>query len=120
MSLKDRYDFETLVNEAENLVLQELEAQLAKRGAFSSAAGAAARALSSGSGDSAARGAICTCQDCILDMAALALNLTPPSYRVSLLGSIVAQQGGAAHHMKSVSKAVSEAIEKVQANRSHD
>ena len=33
---------------------------------------------------------ICTCQDCVLDMAAYALNNVKPTYRVSLMGSVYA------------------------------
>ena len=64
MGLKNSYDFEYLVNEAERLVFEELEQQLHD--------------------DTD----ICKCQDCVLDMAAYALNHTAPNYRVSLLGKV--------------------------------
>ena len=101
MSLRDRYDFEMLINEAQNLVLQELESQLSQKG-------------------SPAAPAICTCQDCILDMAALALNLVKPSYRVSLLGSFDTRRNEQTDYLKDISGAVREAISKVRANPSHD
>jgi competence protein ComFB len=50
MSLSDTYDFEYLVNEAERLVIEELEVQLDE---FTD---------------------ICKCQDFVLDMAAHALT----------------------------------------------
>jgi competence protein ComFB len=96
MSLRDTYDFDGLVNEAERLVLQELEAQLAQ-----------ARDL-------------CTCQDCVLDMAAFALNNTRPAYRVSLMGSVYARSTAGSESSQDVKRAVREAIIRVKANPSHD
>jgi competence protein ComFB len=91
------YDFDILTNEAERLVLTELERQLDEREG------------------------LCLCEDCVLDMAAYALNAVKPMYRVSLLGSMYA-----AHAMdedsyaRQVRSAVSQAIDKVSANPSHD
>ncbi|MFP4363818.1 MAG: late competence development ComFB family protein [Spirochaetia bacterium] len=98
MSLRDRYDFEYLVNETERIVLDELERQLAKSDYDQ----------------------ICKCQDCILDMAALALNSVSPRYRVSLLGSLYAQAIDETAYGKKVHDAVDEAIIKVSENPSHD
>ena len=96
MPIADTYDFDSLVNEAERLVLQELEAQL------KTATG------------------VCTCQECVLDMAAFALNNVKPAYRVSLMGSVYARSGRNAQAAQGVSKAVAEAIAKVKENPSHD
>ena len=96
MSLKDHYDFESLVNESERLVLAELEAQL--------------------SVDKDA----CTCQDCVLDMAALALNNVKPTYQVSLMGRVYAQSGSNAQLAQSVERAVRTAIARIKSNPSHD
>ena len=113
MALRDRYDFESLVNVAENLVLRELEAQLARMGAGAKGA--------SGAGAIGASGAdICTCQDCVLDMAAYALNNVKPSYRVSLMGSFAAGRADEAGYANEISRVVREAVEKVRANPSHD
>ena len=113
MALRDRYDFESLVNVAENLVLRELEAQLARMGAGAKGA--------SGAGGKGASGAdICTCQDCVLDMAAYALNNVKPSYRVSLMGSFAAGRADEAGYANEISRVVREAVEKVRANPSHD
>jgi len=62
----------------------------------------------------------CMCQDCVLDMAAFALNKVKPAYRVSLLGSVYAKQSSKAEHADAVRHAVEEAITKVHANPSHD
>ncbi|MGA2977519.1 MAG: late competence development ComFB family protein [Spirochaetia bacterium] len=96
MALKDSYDFDSLVNEAERMVLDELESQLA---------------LSSGT---------CTCQDCVLDMAAYALNNVKPAYRVSLMGSVYARSPNKTEYTRDITRAVRDAIEKVKANPSHD
>jgi competence protein ComFB len=96
MALKDQYDFDSLVNEAERLVLDELETQLMQ--------------LKD----------VCTCQDCVLDMAAFALNKVKPAYRVSLLGSVYARSSPKADHVAEITRAVQEGIAKVKANPSHD
>jgi competence protein ComFB len=97
MGLKDEYDFENLINEAESLVLRELETQLA--GAEET----------------------CTCQDCVLDMAAFALNNVKPYYRVSLMGTLYARATtDQSEYGREIKKAVQEAIKKVRANPSHD
>ena len=96
MALKDRYDFDALVNEAERLVLAELEVQLRRTPG------------------------VCACQECVLDMAAYALNKVRPSYRVSLLGSVYAKSADRVSYEKEISAAVSEAVQRVKANPSHD
>jgi competence protein ComFB len=96
MGLKDLYDFDSLVNEAERTVLSELEAQMAV-------------AVD-----------ICRCQDCVLDMAAYALNNVKPTYRVSLMGSVYARAVNDAGYAAEISRAVTEAIKKIKANPSHD
>jgi competence protein ComFB len=92
------YDFENLKNEAETFVINELERQL----------------------DTLSEPA-CRCNDCVLDMAAIALNTVRPLYRVSLLGTLYtasAMDGKA--YASSVRDAVFTAIEKVRKNPSHD
>ena len=68
MALADRYNFEDLVNEAEHLVLDELERQLNEQQLEPQLS-----------------------EDVILDMAAYALNHVSPLYRVNLLGRLYAQ-----------------------------
>ena len=98
MSLKDAYDFEFLVNEAERLVLEELEEQLGR--------------------DTGNK--ICKCQDCILDMATYALNNVRPAYRVSLLGKLYSDAVTGTEYEEEISAAVEAAIEKVSKNPMHD
>jgi competence protein ComFB len=98
MAFIDTYDFELLVNEAEKMVLDELGRQLERY-----------------------PGQICRCNDCVVDMAAMALNAVKPLYRFSLLGSLYAAQAMSEESYASgVREAVSAAIEKVRENPSHD
>jgi len=96
MSLKEDYDFEYLQNAAEELVIDELERQLTEKDK------------------------ICKCQDCILDMAALALNKTKPHYRVSLLGKLYTDSAHDTKYMEDIKKSVKEALNKVAKNPAHD
>jgi competence protein ComFB len=98
MALRDSDTFELLVNEAETLVLNELDRQL-----------------------SVYNGTICKCGECLLDMAAMTLNNVKPLYRTSLLGSIYASHAmDEASYAKIVRDAVAKSIEKVRKNPSHD
>ena len=98
MAFKDTYDFEFLKNEAEELVLHELEKQL-----------------------EAEPEEVCRCNECIVDMAAIALNTVKPLYRFSLLGSLYAAQAmNEQAYADSVQEAVAHAIIKVKANPAHD
>ena len=98
MSLRDEYDFEHLKNEAENLVVVELERQL-----------------------ETSSESLCRCNECILDMAAIALNTVKPLYRVSLLGTLyTATAMDEKKYASSVRDAVFMAIEKVQKNPGHE
>jgi competence protein ComFB len=98
MAFIDNYDFDLLKNEAEKLVLDELGSQLESYGKE-----------------------ICICNDCVVDMAAMALNAVKPYYRFSLLGTLYAAQAmGEESYAASIREAVSSAIEKVRKNPSHD
>ncbi|MDR2177922.1 MAG: late competence development ComFB family protein [Treponema sp.] len=98
MAFEDDYDFELLKNEAEKLVIHELERQL-----------------------EACKDEICRCNDCVVDMAALSLNSVKPLYRFSLLGTQYALQAmNEKSYADSVQKAVAQAIERVSKNPSHD
>ena len=98
MALSDTYHFDLLKNEAEELVLQELETQLENYGPE-----------------------LCRCNECIVDMAAVALNSIKPLYRFSLLGSLYAAQALTEQsYTESVQNAVAEAIDKVNSNPGHD
>jgi competence protein ComFB len=98
MAFLDNYDFELLKNEAESMVQHELGRQL-----------------------EACQGEICCCNECVLDMAAMALNAVKPLYRVSLLGGLYAAQAmNEKTYADSVQQAVSNAIETVRKNPSHD
>ena len=98
MAFIDNYDFDVLKNEAENLVLNELSRQLENHS-----------------------GPICLCNDCVVDMAAMALNTVKPLYRVSLLGGLyTAIAMDEKVYASSIRDAVFKAIEKVRKNPSHE
>ncbi|AEF81682.1 late competence development ComFB family protein [Leadbettera azotonutricia] len=98
MAFIDDYDFDLLINEAEKLVLADLGRQL-----------------------EAYPEAICKCNDCVVDMAAMALNSVKPLYRVSLLGTIYASRAmDEKAYATSIREAVFKAIEKVRKNPSHE
>jgi competence protein ComFB len=93
----DDYDFGNLKNEAERLVLEELERQL-----------------------EAYPIDICKCNDCVVDMAAMGLNAVKPLYRSSLLGGIyTAEAMRDDSYAKSIKHAVKIAIEKISLNPGH-
>ena len=94
MGFQEKYDMSLLVNEKERYVVAELENQLR------------------------IRTEVCRCQECVLDMVALALNRTKPVYRVTLLGSIYAQAEDEGIHQEIV-EAVEGAITKIYTNPSH-
>ena len=98
MAFIDKYDFEHLKNEAENLIISELGRQLENYSI-----------------------PICKCNDCVVDMAAMALNSVKPLYRVSLLGSLYAASAmDEKVYATGVREAVFNAIEKIRKNPSHD
>jgi competence protein ComFB len=98
MTFRERYDFEALVNEAERLVIEELGRQL----------------------ELPDHAAICKCQECVVDMAAFALNAVKPLYRVTLLGRIYTRSMDQTEYEVSVGEAVKTAIAKISRNPSHD
>jgi len=98
MAFIDEYNFELLKNEAEMLVINELEKQLQD-----------------------APDDMCRCNDCIVDIAAKALNSIKPLYRYSLLGSLYTSQAMSDKaYSDALRNAVMEAIEIVTANPAHD
>ena len=98
MAFTDNYDFEHLQNEAEKLVITELGRQL-----------------------ESFKEPICLCNDCVVDMAAMALNMVTPLYRVSLLGSIYASRAmDEKKYATQIRESVFTAVEKVRKNPSHE
>jgi len=98
MAFIDEYDFELLKNEAETIVIREIEQQ-----------------LNSGHDD------MCRCNDCIVDIAAVSLNNVKPLYRFSILGTLYASQAMTEQsYADSVKNAVAAAIDKVKKNPAHD
>jgi len=98
MAFIEKYNLEHLKNEAENMVLEELGRQLES---FPEP--------------------LCMCNDCVVDMAAMALNSIKPLYRVSLLGTLYAAHAmDEKEYATKVRESVFKAIEKVRKNPSHE
>jgi competence protein ComFB len=98
MAFIDSYHFEHLVNAGEQFLLEELGRQL-----------------------EAYDGTICLCNECVVDMAAVALNSVKPLYQVTLLGrAYAAEMMNDGDYAQSIRTAVSAAIEKVRTNPAHD
>jgi len=98
MAFTDEYDFDLLKNEAEILVIREMEQQ-----------------LKTGHDD------MCKCNECIVDIAAISLNSVKPLYRFSILGTLYASQAMTEKsYADSVKQAVAQAIKKVRKNPAHD
>ena len=97
MDLEKLYDLSMLVNDSERLVLEELGRRM----------------------DNGAEEGICDCQDCVVDMATLALNSLKPRYHASLMGTFYAHAAAEGSYADEVHKAVDESIRKIKANPSH-
>jgi len=99
MAFRDNYEFELIVNEMEGMVINEL-AHLLEQEEYKD---------------------VCRCQDCILDIVALALNHLKPAYRSSLSykGVLYKHNLEDEHHDKAYKKVVRDAIEKILSNPSH-
>jgi len=98
MAFTDEYDFDLLKNEAEVLVIKEIEQQL-----------------------KSVPENMCRCNECVVDIAAIALNSVKPLYRFSLLGTLYASQAMTEKaYADSVTQAVLQAIKKVKKNPAHD
>jgi len=98
MAFVDEYDFDLLKNEAEIMVIREMEQQLKTE-----------------------KGNMCRCNECIVDIAAIALNSVKPLYRFSLLGALYASQAMTEQaYADSVKQSVMQAIKKVKRNPAHD
>ena len=98
MAFIDNYNFEHLQNVTEQMVLNELGRQLESY-----------------------TEPICLCNDCVVDMATMALNMVKPLYKASLLGTIYAAQAMEdEEYATSLREAVYTAIDRVRKNPSHD
>jgi competence protein ComFB len=97
MAIENEYNFELLRNEAEVLVLREMEQQLKN-----------------------APEDMCRCNECIVDIAAMTLNTVKPLYRFSLLGTLYTSVAMTEQsYADSIQKAVADAIKKVRENPGH-
>lgn len=95
MSFKDKYPVKALINENEEQVFKAIDNIMAKEKD------------------------ICTCQDCMLDVAALALNNLMPSYRVFLMRTVHRDSELVNSHLRKVEEAVCQAIAVVRKKPNH-
>lgn len=93
MAFKEMYDFDQLTNEAERLVVEEIEKQL--------------KGLPEGDER--------LDEDSVIDIAAYALNKVRPMYRVNLIGRLYAEALGHDYH-KEIEEAVEVAIRRIVSN----
>ncbi len=96
MAIRESYDFDSLSNEAEELVVSEIEKQIPDYPE------------------------LCTCSECILDVAAYALNSVRPRYRVSLLDSVFVDAEERSNYLAEIRQAVRDGILKISTNPPHD
>ena len=96
MAIRESYDFNSLSNEAEELVVSEIEKQIPDYPE------------------------LCTCSEGILDVAAYALNSVRPRYRVSLLDSVFVDAEERSNYLAEIRRAVRDGILKVSTNPPHD
>ncbi|MDR2194349.1 MAG: late competence development ComFB family protein [Treponema sp.] len=99
MAFIDNYDISNLRNEAERLVFEEIGKQI----------------------EMFPEGEICTCNECIVDIATMALNSVKPFYRHSLLGTLYALEALNIdeEYAENIRSAVTQAIKTVQKNPAH-
>ena len=98
MSFKKKYHAESLINENEEQVFELIE-KICAEGEEKS---------------------VCACQDCILDIAAIALNNLQPNYRVFLVRPIHRDEEVVMVHLQKVEEAVRRAIATVEKRPHHD
>jgi competence protein ComFB len=97
MDLEKNYDLSMIVNDTERMVLDELGKRL----------------------DHASEIGVCDCQDCVVDIATIALNSLKPRYHASLMGTMYAHAAESGEYAEAVKKAVDFAVEKVKAAPRH-
>lgn len=62
---------------------------------------------------------ICNCDDCVIDIVAIALNNLKPRYTTSLKGNIYVTAKADIEYMKAARDAIKYSVEKIKANPSH-
>ena len=95
MSFKEKYPVDGLINENEERVFKVIDKILAE-------------------GED-----LCTCQDCMMDVAAIALNNLPPNYRVFLMRPIHRDSEIVQGHLQKVEEAVRRALDIVKKRPHH-
>ncbi len=97
MKLNERYDLENMKNRAEEMVFEAIEKEIEK-----------------GGGDT------CTCEECVLDLAAYALNHVTPRYYTSLLEPLTPRQETARKAQVEIDLAIASGLKKLKCHRHHE
>ena len=103
MALRDSYDTRNLINVSEKFVFDAIDAVIPEHPEM------------------------CKCQDCVLDVAAIALNNVPPRYRAGKFISLPKNVPGLRHYVPEEERdmveqaraAVEAAVEKVKEHPNH-
>ena len=95
MKLNERYDLENMKNRAEEMVFEAIEKQIEK-GAD-----------------------MCTCEECVLDLAAYTLNRVKPRYYTSLLAPLAPRPEAARKEQVEIDLAIASGLKKLKSHRHH-
>ena len=95
MKLNERYDLENMGNRAEEMVFEAIEKQIEK-GAD-----------------------MCTCEECVLDLAAYTLNRVKPRYYTSLLAPLAPRPEAARKEQVEIDLAIASGLKKLKSHRHH-
>jgi len=95
MKLGERYDLENIRNRAEEMVFEAIEKQIEKGGD------------------------LCTCQECIMDLAAWTLNHVKPGYYTSLLKPLSPRPENEKKMRVEIELALASGLKKLKAHPHH-
>lgn len=95
MKLNERYDLENMKNRAEEMVFGAIEKEIEK------------------GGDT------CTCEECVLDLAAYVLNHVRPRYYTSLLAPLTPRPDAARKMQVEIGLAIAAGLKKLKGHRHH-
>jgi competence protein ComFB len=96
MKLNERYDMENMKNRAEEMVFQAIEKEIEKGGEA------------------------CTCEECVLDLAAYALNHVRPRYYTSLLAPLTPRREADRKMQVELELAIASGLKKLKSHRHHE
>jgi competence protein ComFB len=96
MKLNERYDVEKMKNRTEEMVFEAIQKEIDK------------------GGDT------CSCEECVLDLAAYALNHVRPRYYTSLLAPLTPRPEAARKAQVEIELAIASGLKKLKSHRHHE